>query len=252
MAGLCQLVSRVRRTSVATVTRWTHRHLTIVAVAAVVVLYALLGFSNEVWGDVEYGARGDDRHWKSSMATGTVALGFLAATLLWGAVRVLRGSRPRTHDPLRRRLGVQSAAWAAIHVVFGSTIHAEGWRVWQPFGFPWTRPDLSTKVLGVAVWIGLFALIGLAVLAFTSNASTMRRLGAARWKSLHRIVYVVFVLVSLHVTSIQLQERRSVVHALLIQAVVVLVAVTVARAFLRHRSSAPTTPSVDLAGGPPS
>ncbi|MFM7000722.1 MAG: sulfite oxidase heme-binding subunit YedZ [Limnohabitans sp.] len=48
------------------------------------------------------------------------------------------------------------------------------------------------------IWVGLSAWLLLSVMAVTSFNRAVRWLGAARWKALHRVVYVVAVLAVLH------------------------------------------------------
>ncbi len=50
---------------------------------------------------------------------------------------------------------------------------------------------------------GGFAFLGMTILAFTSNNFSVKKLGGKRWKLLHRMVYFVTVLVSVHVFLIE-------------------------------------------------
>ena len=216
----------------------TQRYWRIIAAALAVsgLLFVLLGQSPEVWGDVAYGARADDAHWKASMATGSVAVLLLSWTLMLGPWRVLRGGRPRVHEPTRRVAGLAAATMTVVHVGFGITIHSTGWQFWLPFGYPWTRVGFHPRLLGVSFWIALGAVLLLAVVALTSTDSWLQRLGPSRWKLVQRLTYPIYVLVAMHIVTIQLQENRSWGHA---AATLAVLAVTVSVQFagaIRYRS----------------
>lgn len=178
------------------------------------VLYLLLGFSNEVWAEESFGRRSEDVHWRLSMATGSTALLFLSAALSIGPIRRLRAQPIPAHIPWRRSIGVSAAVAAALHVSFGITIHAEGWRIWVPFTHLW-RSSGSLFVLGAAFWIGLTAATIMFVLALTSNARALRSLGVRRWKRVQRSTYLVYPLIFIHVLGVQRQEGRALGHAIL-------------------------------------
>ena len=50
---------------------------------------------------------------------------------------------------------------------------------------------------------GFFAFTGMTILAATSNNFSVRKLGGKRWKLLHRCVYFVFLLVTVHIFLIE-------------------------------------------------
>lgn len=186
-------------------------------------IFALLGFSNEVWAEAKYGRRAEDTHWRLSMATGSSALIFLSAALAIGPIRRLWGRPTPVHMPWRRSIGVCAAVAVWIHVSFGITIHANGWRVWVPFTHLW-RSSGSLFVLGAAFWIGLMAASLMSVLALTSNSRSLRTLGVRRWKLVQRSTYLVYPLVFVHILGVQRQEGRLIGQAvlpLLLMAVVI-------------------------------
>ena len=88
---------------------------------------------------------------------------------------------------VRRQLGLWSFAYAGLHVAcFGLFI----------LGAQWER--LPAEVLERPyVMVGALAFLGLLALALTSNNWSMRRLGAG-WKRLHRLIYLILLLVLLH------------------------------------------------------
>ena len=60
--------------------------------------------------------------------------------------------------------------------------------------------SISTTEIGVRIYllIGAVALAGLIVLATTSTDAAVSRLGPERWKSLHRLVYPIALLATVH------------------------------------------------------
>ena len=209
------------------------------AALAVAALYLLLGLSTEWWPDRSYGRRGDDVHWKLSMATGTTAILLLAVSLTIGPIRRIRsGRRGPVHLPWRRAFGVWAAFTAWTHVVFGITIHATGWRIWVPFTHLWQSQG-RLRVLGGSMFVGLAAASILVVLVATSNSSALRKLGAQRWKLVQRSTFIVVILAFVHVTSMQLQEGRALLHVALTLTIFVGIAAIRVAAVRAARVSAP-------------
>lgn len=89
---------------------------------------------------------------------------------------------------LRRLLGLFAFFYACLHLGM--------WVVVDQFF------DLDTMLADIAkrryITAGMAALLLMLPLAVTSTAVMVRRLGAARWRRLHRLVYVVAVLGVLH------------------------------------------------------
>jgi sulfoxide reductase heme-binding subunit YedZ len=197
------------------------RHLIVAATALVcgIVVYLLLGLSPEWWPDRSYGPRSEDTHWRLSVATGSTAVLLLGTTLTIGPVRRIRSGRAGSvHIPWRRVVGVWTAISAWTHLIFGITIHADGWRIWVPFTHLWQSQG-KLRLLGAAMWVGLGAALLLAVLAATSNATSLRRLGPHRWKLLQRGAYVVAALIVVHIAGMQIQEDRNAVHVSVVAAI---------------------------------
>jgi sulfoxide reductase heme-binding subunit YedZ len=76
----------------------------------------------------------------------------------------------------RRAIGVASFAYAALH----TGVYLER---------KWGADLIVTEGLEPSLGAGWFALLVLLILALTSNGASVRALGA-RWKTLHRAVYV--------------------------------------------------------------
>lgn len=153
-----------------------------------------------------------DPVFRASLATGYVSLGFLAATLLTGAVNVLRCRPNPVSTDLRRDLGIWAAILGLVHVVMGLQVHMPG-RWWLYFVYaPAERHVLPIPVrlglFGFGNYTGLAATLVLALLLALSNDLSLRRLGATKWKSLQRWNYALFGLTVVHSIAYQLIERR--------------------------------------------
>jgi methionine sulfoxide reductase heme-binding subunit len=122
-------------------------------------------------------------------------LGFTAACVLAVvlALSPLRVLLPRWKPALvlqrhRRLIGVTAFVYAALHV----TMHFLYEGGFGTFATDWKKPFIA---------VGLAAFAILFVLAATSFNAVVRRLGARRWKWLHRLVYLAAALVIYHQVS---------------------------------------------------
>jgi sulfoxide reductase heme-binding subunit YedZ len=113
----------------------------------------------------------------------TIRLIFLALAvtplrhiLLWSRLLVVR-----------RMIGVAAFAYAVGH--FG--LYAAD----QAFDLGKIASEIALRVY---LTIGFAAVLGLAALAATSTDAMVRRLGARRWQSLHRLVYAIGLLAVVH------------------------------------------------------
>ena len=233
------------------------RHLLVALGAALsaTALFFLLELSTEFWVDVTEGRKADGLLWRYNVATGSVALSLLVVTMSIGPIRVLRGRHRRAVQlPLRRVTGIWTAVFALLHFPGGLAIHSRGWEVWKPFTRIVPEFDNLVDSFGVAFWAGLIALACLVVLGITSRDGSLRRLGAVRWKRLHRLAYAALGLVAVHALSMQYSERRDPRHATLTAMVLVVAVglqaagfVTLRRAGKRARGTARSPESVDWA-----
>jgi sulfoxide reductase heme-binding subunit YedZ len=152
-------------------------------------------------GPMDHGP-GEEQH-RSAMrrltvATGYVALGLLAITLLIGPANLLLRRRNPVSNYLRRDVGTWTAIASVVHVVFGLQVHGGG-RI-SAFLSYFVTPDGGPLLnsFGLGNWTGLGALlITLGLLAISSDAA-LRKLKAARWKWLQRLNYGLFALVVAH------------------------------------------------------
>jgi sulfoxide reductase heme-binding subunit YedZ len=89
------------------------------------------------------------------------------------------------------------------------------------------------------ITVGMLALTGLVPLAATSTTGMIRRLGAARWKRLHRLVYVVAICAALHFLWLAKVGRTDqYVYAALVAVVLGIRGWDAARRALRRRKQA--------------
>ena len=197
-------------------TRQRNRHVVVAAAAVGFMLAVFVGLnlSTEFWRDASAGRKADGLHWRLSVSTGSTALLLLGVSLALGPIRSLR--KPGSSPPLtlwwRRATGIWAAVFAAIHSVLGVTIHSNGWRLYVIFLELRSYPDRLLVTLSLAYWVGAMTVAVMAILGLTSNNASVRRLGARRWKMLHRLTYLSLGLVLLHVSLIFYQERRDLRH----------------------------------------
>jgi len=120
-----------------------------------------------------------------SHQTGLWAIRLLAVTLaVTPAIELMR--RPRL-AATRRILGVSVFVWMVVHfIVFVAD---------KSFNLGVVAWELVARIY---LLIGTIALIMLGALAATSTDSAVRRLGAQRWKRLHRLVYAIVLLGLVH------------------------------------------------------
>lgn len=88
---------------------------------------------------------------------------------------------------IRRILGVSVLAYALLHVAL--------YIVNQHFDLPHVASEI---LLRIYLAIGFIAFCGLCVLGATSTDGMIARLGAAAWTRLHRFVYAITILATVH------------------------------------------------------
>jgi predicted ferric reductase len=135
--------------------------------------------------------------------------------------------------------------FALAHVPGGLAIHSSGWRIWEPFAS--ALPGLDARQFDeftIGYWVGAAALVAMVVLAATSNRQSLSRIGAHRWKRLHRLSYVVYAFVAAHVVALQFGESRAVVWVLLTAGVFApVIPLRLLQRFSAHLRSQPETSS---------
>ena len=116
---------------------------------------------------------------------GRTALYFLIASL---AVTPLLRITGISLMRFRRALGLLCFSYAGLHVL--------AW-LSMDMGFLWAQMGRDI-VKRPYLLFGMGAFVMLAALALTSNNLSIRRMGGAGWRRLHRLVYVAAPLVTLH------------------------------------------------------
>lgn len=133
-------------------------------------------------------------------ATGYVALGLLALTLLIGPVNLLLRKRNPVSNYLRRDAGTWTAIVSVVHVMAGFQVHGPpaplGERILRYFVGPDGSPLADS--FGLGNWTGLAATVIVVGLLAISSDSARRKLKAGPWKWLQRLNYALFALVVAH------------------------------------------------------
>ena len=200
----------------------SRRRMLLAALGAVVLfaaIYLVVGVSSEEWVD-EPTEKAESASWRTSVSLAGSAVTFLATALSIGPLRVLRGGRPTVHLPWRRTFGVGGALFASGHLVVALTIHGSVLRPWHQFFR--SRPTLSdpftvlSSTRGLANWVGLGVATTLLVLAVLSRESWLRRLGATRWKTAQRAIYVAFGAIAAHAILYWRVEERLLPHQIIV------------------------------------
>jgi len=135
-----------------------------------------------------------------SFATAWPGLVLLAATLMIGPWRTLRGKAPVLSSDLRRDIGIWAGIVGVAHAIIGNCVHLRG-RPWLYYVYEKTQEHLVPirhDMFGFANFTGLFAALLLLALLATSNDASLRKIGQPGWKSLQRWNYVACGLTALH------------------------------------------------------
>jgi sulfoxide reductase heme-binding subunit YedZ len=118
--------------------------------------------------------------------TGTLALIFLLASLAMTPLRKLSGSNYFSH--FRKLLGLVGFFYAFLHLLTYLSFDRAG--------------ELRTVPADIAkrpfILVGMLAFFLLIPLAATSTSGAVKRLGAKRWKQLHRLAYFAAILGVIH------------------------------------------------------
>jgi sulfoxide reductase heme-binding subunit YedZ len=117
---------------------------------------------------------------------GLLALVFLVAALACMPARIVFGWTWPLR--IRRMLGLLAFFYASLHVLTYTGLD-------QVFDWPAIWKDVTKRKF---IFVGLAAFVLLIPLALTSTNASVRRLGFARWKQLHRLAYVAPALGVLH------------------------------------------------------
>jgi sulfoxide reductase heme-binding subunit YedZ len=138
-------------------------------------------------------------------ATGDWAIYFLAGVLWLSPLRIWFGKKSgfgwiRRLQSQRRSIGLACAFYTSLHLLIHLLDNPEWEILWK---------DLQR----VYLLTGFLAFLLLLLLAITSNNVSVRKLGAIRWKNLHRLAYFAALLAAIHLF---LNEKSSNLQALIL------------------------------------
>ena len=136
--------------------------------------------------DAYQGQLGPDPGNEAIHVTGLTALTFIMLTLAVTPVRKITGWNWLSH--FRRMLGLFAFFYAAVHL----TIYFGYERSFNIFAL--VRDVFQQKFY----FFGMTALLLMVPLAATSTNGIIKKMGAAKWKRLHKLVYVVGIAASIH------------------------------------------------------
>ena len=125
---------------------------------------------------------------------GQIALYYLTLNLMIGVLIAYSFRFPKWLRFLtmnRRWLGVVTFFYLALHFLLYLTMES------------FERQAYTQIVTKLYLTLGMAAFLVMALLAATSNNFSVRRLGHARWKSLHKLVYPATLIVTIHVMLIE-------------------------------------------------
>ena len=118
--------------------------------------------------------------------TGFVAIIFIALTLAVTPLRKITGWNWLSH--FRRMLGLYAFFYGLVHFSIYYSLQ-QSFHVKAVF---WDAVDHPF------IFYGMTALLLMVPLAATSTSGMIKRLGAANWKRLHKLVYVVAIAAAIH------------------------------------------------------
>lgn len=134
---------------------------------------------------------------------------------------------------VRRMLGLFAFAYGCLHVAFYVAVD-------QGLDLGLVVEDVTKRRFQA---IGMLALLLLAPLAVTSTDRWVRRLGYARWKRLHRLVYAAAVLGAIHfIWRVKADLRRPAAFAIVLGALLLARAVPAVAARWRARQRSEGAP----------
>jgi sulfoxide reductase heme-binding subunit YedZ len=137
---------------------------------------------------------------------GDWTLRFLVVTLLVTPIRRVSGWN--WIQKYRRRFGLIAFTYACLHLI--AYVFVDMQLAWGLIG-----EDIAERPY---ITIGMTAFVLLLALAVTSTAGWVRRLGK-RWTTLHRLVYVIVILGTIHFwMSVKQDIREPLIYALIFAA----------------------------------
>jgi sulfoxide reductase heme-binding subunit YedZ len=177
-----------------------------------------------------------------TVATGYLATGLLALTLLIGPANLLLRRRNPLSSYLRRDVGTWTAIVSVVHVLYGLQVHG---RLRDALDYFVADGSPLTNSFGLGNWTGLAATVIVVGLLALSNDRALRHLKAKPWKRLQRLNYALFALVIAHAFFYGAVVRTTSPYTLLLLLIVlaVLVGQTVGVWCRRRRHTATSPPT---------
>jgi sulfoxide reductase heme-binding subunit YedZ len=146
--------------------------------------------------DVNTDQTGPDKAAYILHATGMTALIFVMLTLVVTPLRKLTGSSFFMH--FRRQLGLFAFFYACLHLLS-----------YLQYQRDWNFPAIVRDVFqNKYIFFGMMAFALMIPLALTSTAASVKRMGAAAWKRLHKLVYVTAICAVIHYLLLVKADRR--------------------------------------------
>lgn len=155
----------------------------VIAIALVPAVWGVLAILSDVYRHTRY--LGSHPTKELEHFYGDWILRFLVATLLITPIRRVSGWN--WLQKYRRRLGLVAFTYACLHLLTYALLDVQ-------LDWPTLIDDIVKRWY---ITIGMTAFVLLLALALTSTAGSVRRLGK-RWVALHRAIYVIVVLGTLH------------------------------------------------------
>jgi sulfoxide reductase heme-binding subunit YedZ len=178
---------------------------------------ALVPLAVLVWRGVT-GRLGADPVAEALNQLGLVALIFLVASLSCTPLKTIFGWTWPIR--IRRELGLFAFFYALLHVSTYSGID-------QSLNL---RAIFADVVKRKFIFVGFAAFVLLVPLAWTSTQASVRRLGFARWKRLHRLAYVAGCLAAIHfIWRVKADLLEPLIYAGILAALLLMRAVSYAR-----------------------
>jgi sulfoxide reductase heme-binding subunit YedZ len=172
-----------------------------------------------------------------SFATAYPAVILIAATLLIGPWKLLRGKRLPVSDDWRRDAGIWAGILSLIHTVVGQDVHLRG-RPWLYYIYAPREVHvfpLRHDLFGFSNYTGLCSALLVLLLLATSNDYALRVLGTPRWKQLQRWNYLAFGLGEAHALGYQAIEKQKLPFVAIVLASILITVVLQTIGYARRR-----------------
>jgi ferredoxin-NADP reductase/DMSO/TMAO reductase YedYZ heme-binding membrane subunit len=163
----------------------------------VVIVTGLVPAAVLVWDVWRRQSGADDAH-LAIHTTGLVGLVLITLSLVITPLRALTGWN--TLIAVRRNLGVLGFLYVAAHFTIFFLVERDG-------SVAGTLTEIAKRQY---LWFGAGALILMGPLALTSTDGMVTRLGAKRWKRLHRLAYLIVIGAVIHYYLLMRSDRSDV------------------------------------------